>query len=295
MALIATASLVMYFLRQKHPTKDYTELDARITSWWVIFGLVGVCVFIGKLALICLFAVVSFLALKEFFALSRSVQNDGVLQLCGYICVPVQYFWVSIAWYGIFVIFIPVYMFLFIPFVKILRGQTEGFLKTVGSLHWGLMLAVFSLSHLAFLIALPEHVNPAGSIALMLFLLVLTQLNDVAQYLWGKSFGQHKIVPSVSPNKTTVGLLGGIGTITFLSCFLGPWLTPLTLIQSIGAGLIISIGGFLGDVTMSAVKRDIGVKDTGQLLPGHGGILDRVDSLTFSAPLFFHYLFYLHY
>lgn len=295
MAVILLASAVMFYLAKKNPQKNYKELNARINSWWVMFGIVGVCVFLGETALLCLFALISLLALKEFFVLNSDTQTDQRIQYLGYASIPIQYFWVSIEWYGLFVIFIPVYMFLLIPFIKIILGETEGFLKAVGTIHWGLMLAVFSLSHLAYLIALPEAVNPAGGIALMLFLLVLTQLNDVAQFLWGKALGEHKITPKVSPNKTTAGLLGGIVTITSLACVLGPWLTPMSILQSFGAGLIISVGGFVGDVTMSAIKRDIGVKDTGSLLPGHGGMLDRVDSLTFSAPLFFHYLYYLHY
>jgi phosphatidate cytidylyltransferase len=119
---------------------------------------------------------------------------------------------------------------------------------------------------------------------------VLTQLNDVAQYIWGKTLGRHKVVPTVSPNKTVEGLVGGIVTTTALSLLLAPLLTPLTLPHRIAAGLMIGAGGFLGDITIGAVKRDIGVKDAGSMLPGHGGVLDRVNSLTYTAPLFFHFL-----
>jgi phosphatidate cytidylyltransferase len=127
----------------------------------------------------------------------------------------------------------------------------------------------------------------------VLFLVVLTQLNDVAQFLWGKSLGRRKIVPEVSPGKTWAGFLGGVATTTLLATLSGPYLTPLNQQQSLIAGLIIGVGGFIGDVSISALKRDLGIKDSGSLLPGHGGILDRVDSLTYTAPLFFHYVYWL--
>ncbi len=293
--VLLIASAVTYYLSKNNPDKNYTELVSRIKSWWVMIGSVGFCVYMGKTTLIIFFAFISFLALKEYLSLIPTRRADRRLLFWAYWSIPLQYYWVSIEWYGLFIIFIPVYMFLFIPLRMVTLGETDGFLKAVGTLHWGLMTTVFSLSHIAFLLALPDEVSPAGSIALMLFLLVLTQFNDVAQYLWGKMLGEHKIIPKVSPNKTSAGLIGAMVTITLLAMLLGQWLTPMTVLQSFGAGLIISLGGFIGDVTLSAVKRDIGIKDTGNLLPGHGGILDRVDSLTFSAPLFFHYVYFLHY
>jgi phosphatidate cytidylyltransferase len=99
----------------------------------------------------------------------------------------------------------------------------------------------------------------------------------------------------VSPGKTTEGLVGGVATTLALALALAPWLTPFTRPQAVAAGLIIGVGGFVGDVVVSALKRDLGIKDSGTLLPGHGGILDRIDSLTYTAPLFFHLVWYLHY
>jgi phosphatidate cytidylyltransferase len=178
----------------------------------------------------------------------------------------------------------------------ILIGETQGFLRAVGTLHWGLMITVFSLSHMAYMLVLPEATNPAGGrMGLLIFLVVLTELNDVAQYLWGKSFGRRKISPKVSPNKTVAGFIGGVATTVLLAVLFAPYLTPLSFAASLAAGALIGIGGFVGDVTISALKRDIGVKDSGSLLPGHGGILDRLDSLTYTAPLFFHFVHYLYY
>ena len=123
----------------------------------------------------------------------------------------------------------------------------------------------------------------------------VTEFNDIAQYLWGKSIGRIKVMPKVSPNKTLAGLVGGVVTTTLMAAVLGPVMTPLNLPLSLLAGFIIGLSGFCGDVVMSAIKRDIGVKDSGTLLPGHGGILDRLDSLIFTAPVFFHFIRYFCY
>ena len=179
----------------------------------------------------------------------------------------------------------------------IITQQTEGFLKAAGTIHWGLMTCVFSLSHAAFLLMLPDtsSQNDAGGAGLLFFLIFLAQFNDVAQYVWGKLLGKHKILPIVSPKKTWEGLIGGILTTTVIAMLIAPYLTPFTTLYALAAGLIISVFGFIGDVCISAVKRDIGVKDFGSLIPGHGGILDRIDSLTFTAPLFFHFTWYFYY
>jgi phosphatidate cytidylyltransferase len=195
-----------------------------------------------------------------------------------------------------FIVFIPVWMLLFLPLRMLMIGVTDGFLKAAGTIHWGLMLTVFTVSHAAYLMSLPALDTPgAGSVGLLLFLMVLTEFNDVAQFVSGKLFGRAKIVPTVSPGKTWAGFIGGIVLTTLAAAGLAPLLTPLLGWHGPAAGAIIAVAGFFGDVTMSAIKRDLRVKDSGSLIPGHGGILDRIDSLTFTAPVFFHYVFYLYY
>ncbi|HHI76213.1 MAG TPA: phosphatidate cytidylyltransferase, partial [Gammaproteobacteria bacterium] len=233
---------------------------------------------------------------KEYLSIIPTRRADRRVLFWAYLAIPVQYYWIATGWYGMFIIFIPVFMFLFLPLRMILIGETKSFLRAVGTLHWGLMTMVFSISHVAFLLVLPAAGNPvAGGAGLVLYLVFLTQFNDVSQYLWGKLLGRRKVVPRVSPNKTWEGFLGGVATTTVLAVLLAPVLTPIEWPMAIAAGLIIGIGGFVGDVTISALKRDIGVKDSGSLLPGHGGILDRVDSLTYTAPLFFHFIHYFYY
>lgn len=239
---------------------------------------------------------VSFLALKEFFSIIPTRRVDRRVLFWAYLSIPIQYYWAGIGWFGMFIIFIPVYMFLFIPFRLLLTQETEGFLKSVGTIQWGLMITVFALSHMAYLLALPNKAQiPMTGAGLLLYLVFLTQFNDVAQYSCGKLFGKHKIIPVISPKKTWEGFLGGVIVTTVFASLIYPLLTPFSLFTAIGSGLIISIAGFIGDVTISAIKRDLSIKDTGSLIPGHGGILDRVDSLTYAAPLFFHFVYYSYY
>jgi len=295
-ALLASASLVSIWLVKTHPDRNYQELRLRIKTWWLIVAVFAVAVLFNRTTSVITFALISFLAFKEYLTLIPTRRADHRVLFWAYLAIPCQFYWVWLGWYGMFIIFIPVYVLLFLPLRMILIGETQGFVRAIGTLHWGLMITVFSLSHMAYLLILPAETNPAGgAMGLLIYLVFLTEINDVAQYIWGKSLGKRKIVPKVSPNKTIAGFLGGVFTTTGLAVILASSLTPLTAVEALGAGLIVGLAGFVGDVTISALKRDLGVKDSGNSLPGHGGILDRLDSLTYTAPLFFHYVYFLHY
>lgn len=292
--ILIVASAMTTLLSWFQPTKNHTELRLRVKSWWVMAGIFAVVLILPRPYAIGFFGFLSFLALKEYFSIIPTRRADRRVLLWAYLAIPIQYLWVGTAWYGMFVIFIPVYLFLFIPMRMILIGETEGFLRAVGTIHWGLMAMVFGLSHLAYFLVLEgPHSTPGSGASLLLLTVFLTQFNDVAQFIWGKLFGRTKVIPKVSPNKTVEGLIGGVATTVVLAALLGPWLTRLNLSHSVLGGLIIGLGGFIGDVTISALKRDLGIKDSGSLIPGHGGILDRVDSLLCTAPLFFHFVRYL--
>ena len=227
-----------------------------------------------------------------------------------YLSIVAQYAFAGMTWYGAFIMFIPVVMFVWIPTRMILIGHTEGFLRAAGSLHWALMLTVFSLSHAAYLFVLlpgdSPRVAPVHRIAesnlitghhaigpgLLVFLVLVTELNDIFQFMWGKTMGKRKVAPTVSPGKTYAGLFGGVATTIILAGVIGPRLTVMDLPRSLLAGLMIAVSGFAGDLCFSALKRDLNIKDFGATLPGHGGVLDRIDSLVFTAPLFFHFVFY---
>ncbi|AKG24451.1 phosphatidate cytidylyltransferase [Calothrix sp. 336/3] len=294
--LLIIASIVIAILALRQPETDYTELKQRVQSWWIIVILFTIALTVNKSIAIIFFAFLSFLALKEYFSLIPTRIEDRRVIFWAYLGLIIEYYWIHINWYVMFLIFIPVYMFLFLPMRMVIIGETEGFLKAVGTIHWGLMLTVYCFGHMAYLLMAPAEVNPvAGGAGFILYLVFLTQINDIAQYIWGKSLGKHKVLPTVSPNKTWEGLLGGIFTTTVMAVIIAPWLTPFPPLYALSVGILIGVAGFIGDVTISALKRDLGVKDSGNLIPGHGGILDRIDSLTYTAPLFFHFTAYFYF
>lgn len=296
--LLATSSAFTALLVRARPEKNYVELKLRIQTWWWLVAVLFVALAFNRVIAIVAMTLVSFMAFKEFLSIVPTRRTDHSVMLLAFLAIPVQYLWVGISWYGMFIIFIPVYVFLLLPMRMVMIGETQGYLRAAGTIQWGLMTTVFSISHMAYLLDLPPRTGPHGEIKgemLVFYLLLLTQVNDIAQYLWGKMLGKHKAVPKVSPNKTIEGLLGGIATTTVLAWLLAPWFTPMNELHAVLAGVLISLFGFIGDVVISAVKRDIGIKDSGNLLPGHGGILDRLDSLTYTAPLFFHYIYYFYY
>lgn len=293
LAILILASVIVWRKSRYDITKDHTELVQRTKSWWWMIGLILCAFYFGQKVTTIFFAFISFLALKEFFSIVPIRTVDRRLIFWAYLSIPVQYYFAYIQWYGMFIITIPVYMFLLLPFRAVLIGETHGFIKANATIQWSLMLCVFGFSHIAYLTN-THLVNPqAGFTGLLFYIIFVTQFNDVSQYVSGKLFGKHKIIPKVSPNKTWEGFIGGLIITTILSALLSPFLTILNWQQGIFAGMLIAGSGFIGDVVLSSVKRDLGIKDSGSLIPGHGGLLDRIDSLMYSIPLFFHYFYYV--
>ena len=270
-ALLVVAMLIVALLRWRNPGERYSEVASRTDSWWWMIGAFTLCILLNQTVAVIFLAFISYLALKEYLSLIPTRRIDREVLLFAYLAIPLQYYWAAIDWYGMFIVFVPVWMFLFLPPLMVLRGQTEGFLRAVGTLSWGLMMTVFTLSHMAWLLVSGDAVNPvAGGIGLLFFLVVLTQFNDVAQYCWGKLLRRHKLTPHVSPKKTWEGLIGGVATTTLVAALAGPYLTPMDMRWSALAGLILGIAGFLGDITMSAMKRDFDVKDRSSRLSWRG-------------------------
>lgn len=293
LGVLTLAVAVTALLPVLKPAGDFTNLRQRISSWWVMIALLAGALLLGWQAVTALFLAISFIALREFLSLAPVRREDRLIVLAAFVAMLINYLFIVIDDYGLYRVFIPTYVFLIIPFLMACIGQTRAFLATTATFHWAIVTCVYNLGYIAFLMRTPaSEALPAGAAGLVFFLLVATEANDVAQYIWGKLFGRRKIVPKVSPNKTWEGFIGGWLTTGLLIWFVGPVFTPLS---GIGLGVLaifLPVAGFAGDVTMSAIKRDIGVKDTSALIPGHGGLLDRADSLTFTAPLYFHILAY---
>lgn len=295
LALLIVASITVAVLRRGGRRPGFEELSARVRSWWVMAAVFFAAIAVDQRLSLVFFGLLSFWALKEYVTLLPTRRADHRALLWSFLAVPIQYVWAAIGWYGMFIIFIPVYMFLLVPLQLMLIGLTSGFVTSVAQIQWGLMAFVFGLSHLGYLLTMPAVPGSAASgRSLVLFLVFVTEMSDVLQYVWGKLAGRHKILPTVSPNKTWEGFLGGIATTALLSLGVR-FLTPFSVLETLGVTLLVTVLGFCGGGVMSAVKRDFHVKDFGVLIPGHGGMLDRVDSLCYAAPVFFHYVRYFHY
>lgn len=294
--ILVVASVLVGMLRLARPHKNYSELSARVRAWWLMAAVFFAAILVSDRLSLLFFAFLSFWAMKEYITLLKTRPADHRGLVLTFLAIPIQYYWVAIGWYGMFIIFIPVYMFLMLPMRLVLSKETSGFVASASQIQWGLMAFVFGLSHLAFILTL-SPVGPAGRAngrTLLLFLVFVVEMSDVLQYVWGKTLGRHKIIPTVSPNKTWEGFIGGIASATFLSLAIR-FLTPFSLVETVVVSLLITVAGFCGGAVMSAVKRDFGVKDFGAIIAGHGGMLDRVDSLCYAAPIFFHYLRYFYY
>lgn len=290
--VLVIASLAGFLLKWRvglHvPHSVLDNLNARIKAWWMMVAVIGIAVAAGKTGTIVLFAFASFIALREFITIAPTRRGDHkALFLSFAVVVPVQYYLVWIDWYGMYTIFIPVYAFLFLPIVAALSSDTKNFLERTAIIQWALMISVFCISHVPALLMLDIPGYEGRNLLLLIFLILVVQSSDVLQYVWGKLFGRHKIAPELSPSKTVEGFVGGVLSASGMGAALW-WITPFQPAQAFLVALAITLLGFLGGLVMSAIKRDRGVKDWGSLIEGHGGMLDRLDSVCFSAPVFFH-------
>ncbi len=289
--LLTLASLIGFVLgmRAKTPGAIATveNLNDRIKAWWMMIGLFAFAFWFGETVTIVLFALTSFYCLREFLSITPTRPEDHrPVVFAFYLFIPLQYWLIASDWKSLFAIAIPVWAFMLLPILSVMKGETADFMQRSARIQWALMLAVFCISHAPALLML----NIPGftdNFLLLFFLITVVQISDVLQYVFGKLFGKHKVAPKVSPAKTWEGLIGGGLSAAAIGAGLW-WITPFTPLQAGGMALAIVIAGFCGGLVLSAVKRSLGAKDWGTMIDGHGGALDRMDSVSFAAPLFFH-------
>jgi phosphatidate cytidylyltransferase len=290
--LLLVATVIGQLLQNRY-SPDGTNvaienLNDRIRSWWIMVVLMGLALLFGMVGTTLLFAFCSFAALREVMTLSEIRRSDHwALVAAFFVVLPYQYYLIYTEWYGLYSILIPVYAFLLMPVVAVLRGDTEHFLTRIAGVQWALMICVYCISHVPALLSLDIPGYEGRNVLLIAFLIIVVQSSDVAQYVWGKLLGRTRIAPNVSPSKTVEGLLGGALSAVLIGASLS-WITPFTPWQAGLLSFVIVVLGFMGGLVMSAIKRDRGVKDWGHLIAGHGGVTDRLDSVIFSAPIFFH-------
>jgi phosphatidate cytidylyltransferase len=292
LGMLVAASVVGYVLAKRTTSpggiKTVANLNARTRAWWVMAIIFATALALGRVGVTVLFGLMSFFALREMLTLAPSRRGDHrTLFWAFFVVVPVQYVLIYLGRYGLFSIFIPVYCFLFFALRSAMAGDVTRYLERAAKIHWGVMICVYCISHCAALLLLKLPNFDGRQWQLIVFLVFIAQVSDVLQYVWGKLLGRRPIAAQLSPNKTVGGYVLGTLSATAIGGLLhgmtpfGPW-------WALGLALVITQMGFVGGLVMSAVKRDAGVKDYGHLIEGHGGVMDRVDSLAFAAPVFFH-------
>lgn len=290
---IAFSDLVMLLSRKFNDSFRKREIHTKVKSWWIIYGIVffviNLPVFYFSLALILL----SFFGLSE---MKRLLETKTKEKLAFYLLVlALVVYQLTLYKYRIEVVnfFAISILMILLPFVLVVKGKTPDFLSLVGRYFTSFYLIVLKIGYLGAFLSPPFFgENEVLGRNFLVYLILLTCLNDVFQFIFGNIFRGKKIVPLVSPDKTWSGFLGGLLGTVLLGFVAGPFLTPMTSLQSLFSSLLIGVFGFGGDVVFSAIKREHGVKDYGSIIPGHGGVLDRLNSMTYTAPVFYYFIIF---
>jgi len=307
---------VLSLLMLKKKMSIAQEIYDRTVTWWWMCAALMLALSVHRIVSFIFLGLLCFMALREYFSLipvtekleemTLSFRDRPSVILC-YLSIPVIIFIAYIRWYELFIIFVPVYVFLSIPIIFVLQNRTHGTLKSIGIIAIGLMFFIHNLGHCLFMINM--------GVIVLVYCFALTEIRDLISFWIGKCFVvvsekmgsgalsrilDAKVAPDVSPRKTWVtGFVSSL-IISGLSIAFVPYMPEMPggrLTREFAAviGFCIGVLGFFGDLVFSAVKRDIGVKDSGSLLPGHGGIIDRVDALVFTIPITFHLLYWRYY
>lgn len=290
LGILVLASTTGFALHVKYGGANETvrNMNMRIKAWWAMVAVLFSALVLGRYATIVVLGFASLMALREFLTLTPTRKSDyWPLFIAFFVALPVQYWLLVEQWYGLFAVFIPVYIFALISAASALSQDTEDFLSRNARILFAVMVCVYGVSHAPALLMLDIPGFEGHNAQLLFFFTFIVQISDVLQYVFGKLFGRTKLAPIVSPSKTWEGLVGG-GLATTLIGGLLHFVTPFGFVQAAGLAALIVVCGALGGLVMSAVKRSLAAKDWGSGIAGHGGYMDRLDSLGFAAPVFFH-------
>jgi phosphatidate cytidylyltransferase len=308
--LLAVATVIVHALRHRADSGISPAIletfRLRVRAWWAMCSILAAAFFIGQTATVVLFGLMAFWALREFITLTPTRPGDHrTLFLVFFVITPLQFVLVGMGKYPLYSILIPVYALLAIPALIAMAGDFKRFLERTAKIQAGLLICVYCLSYAPALLTLElpaaepgASPDPAAKVRLLFFFVLMVQLSDALQYAWAQIPSRHVIAPAIHPTKTWEGLLGGTASVTLVGAMLW-WATPfypnswqMAVAMSAAMSLVISLMAFAGGLTLSAIKRDRGVRDYGTLVEGHGGLLDRIDSICFAAPVFFHFVLY---
>ena len=305
--LIAGSTIRFVALRNTEEKKRHQRL-ASLRTWWMLATFVSAGLLAGRLGICLLLTAASCIAWFEITRMFGARSEDRFAIRAGYGLIVINYLLILLGAASLFSVFLPVGSLIALAVLLLIKDESQGYIRSAGALLWGMLFLGYGISHAALIMILPaSSAGPLGPAGWFLFLIILTETDDIFQAIIGQLFGAHKrhrISPTISPNKTWEGFFGGMLVIVVLAPIIAPWL--ITLGQQAGpfglpeplrpfvapmfAAILISLSGFFGDINMSAIKRDSGVKDSSNLLPGMGGVIDRVDSLTMTAPVFVYFI-----
>lgn len=277
--MLAMASLGAAF---KTRAVAHSQLRLQINAWWLIFPLISLGLLLYPAGPALLALLICVLALRELKQHCRGSHGLFLLR-----CAVTLALAAALSWQQ------PSLAMLLLPWMVLVQFAYFLWRRQTDQL---LLLLFFStccgISFIVQLMYLP--LAEQTTIAWLFYLFALTALNDIGQFIAGKTLGRHTIAARISPNKTWQGLFGGVLISVLASTMLGGYLHLASLPQLLLFGLLMSLGGFAGDMLFSAAKRFLGIKDFSSLIPGHGGILDRVDSLVVTAPLLYFAIYFSH-
>jgi phosphatidate cytidylyltransferase len=275
-ALILLVMTLIFKLQRK----DVKSMWTRYVTWFLIIPPLLIPLLYSKTIFQVVVFVLSLFCLHEYSRVVGLWKDRYYMALC-YVSIALCYVPVFLGRFGFFEV-IPVYLLILVLLVPVVRGEYEHMIQKSCLAMLGVSYFGWLFAHIGFLR------NTENGIAYVFLLLILVETNDASAYIVGRLFGKNKLAPKISPNKTNEGFLGGLLMTIILSFLLRPLAPDFSIIHRVLFAAVISVGGTCGDLVMSFIKRDLGLKDFSQVLPGHGGLLDRFDSLIFVAPLFFH-------